>query len=63
MSTFRSTNPARPAEVVIELPEHGEADVDQAVQRAAEAQRAWAARRWRPSAPSSRPARASWPSW
>ncbi len=44
MSTFRSTNPARPAEVVIELPEHGEADVDLAVQQAAEAQRAWAAR-------------------
>jgi alpha-ketoglutaric semialdehyde dehydrogenase len=44
MPTFRSTNPARPAELVIELPEHGEADVDRAVQRAAEAQRAWAAR-------------------
>ena len=42
MATFRSTNPARPAEVVIELPEHGAADVDVAVQRAAEAQRAWA---------------------
>jgi aldehyde dehydrogenase (NAD+) len=44
MTTFRSTNPARPAEVVVELPTHGEADVDRAVQRAAEAQRAWAAR-------------------
>jgi aldehyde dehydrogenase (NAD+) len=44
MATFRSTNPARPAEVVIDLPVHGEADVDLAVQRAAEAQRAWAAR-------------------
>ena len=44
MPTFRSTNPARPAELVIELPEHGAADVDRAVQLAAEAQRAWAAR-------------------
>ena len=44
MTTFRSTNPARPEELVIELPEHGAADVDVAVQRAAEAQRAWAAR-------------------
>ncbi|MFL6206232.1 MAG: aldehyde dehydrogenase family protein [Acidimicrobiales bacterium] len=44
MATFRSTNPARPAEVVIELPSHSEADVDLAVQKAAEAQRAWAAR-------------------
>ena len=44
MSTFRSTNPARPSEVVIELPAHGEADVDAAVQRASDAQRAWAAR-------------------
>ena len=44
MSTFRSTNPARPAEVVIELPAHTEADVDVAVQKAAEAQRAWAQR-------------------
>ncbi len=44
MPTFRSTNPARPAEVVIELPEHTAADVDGAVQRAANAQVAWAAR-------------------
>jgi aldehyde dehydrogenase (NAD+) len=44
MTTFRSTNPARPAEVVVELPSHTEADVDLAVQKAAEAQRAWAAR-------------------
>jgi aldehyde dehydrogenase (NAD+) len=44
MSTFRSTNPARPAEVVVELPLHTEADVDVAVQRATEAQRGWAQR-------------------
>ena len=44
MTTIRSTNPARPAEVVIELPEHTEADVDLAVQKASEAQRAWAER-------------------
>src|SRR5688572_22704597 len=44
MTTFRSTNPARPAEVVIELPAHTEADVDVAVQKAAEAQRGWAER-------------------
>ncbi|MET0903940.1 MAG: aldehyde dehydrogenase family protein, partial [Acidimicrobiales bacterium] len=44
MATFRSTNPARPAEVVIEVAAHGAADVDVAVQQAAEAQRAWAAR-------------------
>lgn len=44
MPTFRSTNPARPAEVVIELPLHVAADVDVAVQRAADAQRAWAQR-------------------
>lgn len=43
-STFRSTNPARPAEVIIELPQHGAADVDVAVASAAEAQRAWSAR-------------------
>ncbi|MGE3622101.1 MAG: aldehyde dehydrogenase family protein [Acidimicrobiia bacterium] len=42
MSTFRSTNPARPAEVVVELPAQGPAEVDAAVARAAEAQRAWA---------------------
>ncbi len=44
MSTFSSTNPARPAEVIIELPAHTAADVDAAVARAAAAQRAWAAR-------------------
>jgi aldehyde dehydrogenase (NAD+) len=44
MPTFTSTNPARPAEVVIELPSHTAADVDAAVTRAATAQRAWAAR-------------------
>src|SRR5689334_21422205 len=44
MTTFRSTNPARPAELVAELPSHTAADVDQAVQQAAEAQRAWATR-------------------
>ena len=44
MPTFTSTNPARPAEVVIELPAHTAADVDVAVQQAADAQRAWAAR-------------------
>ena len=44
MATFRSTNPARPAEVVGEHPEHTAADVDDAVRRAADAQAAWAAR-------------------
>jgi acyl-CoA reductase-like NAD-dependent aldehyde dehydrogenase len=44
MPTFRSSNPARPGEVVIELPSHTAADVDLAVQKAAEAQRAWAER-------------------
>ncbi|MGK2950096.1 MAG: aldehyde dehydrogenase family protein [Acidimicrobiales bacterium] len=44
MSTFRSTNPARPAEVVAELPAHSAADVDRAVAVAAEAQRAWSRR-------------------
>ncbi len=44
MSTFRSTNPARPAETVVELPEHGAADVDAAVAAAARAQAAWSAR-------------------
>jgi aldehyde dehydrogenase (NAD+) len=44
MPTFRSTNPTRPAEVVIELPSHTAADVDRAVQLATDAQRAWAAR-------------------
>ena len=42
MSTFTSTNPARPDEVVVERPVHGEADVDAAVAAAADAQRAWA---------------------
>lgn len=41
-SSFRSTNPARPAEVLGEYPEHTAADVDRAVVAAAEAQRAWA---------------------
>ncbi len=44
MPTFRSTNPARPAEVVAAYPEHTAADVDTAVLRASEAQRAWARR-------------------
>jgi aldehyde dehydrogenase (NAD+) len=44
MSTFTSTNPARPAEVVSELPVHTAAAVDAAVAGAAEAQRSWAAR-------------------
>jgi aldehyde dehydrogenase (NAD+) len=42
MPTFASTNPARPAEVVGELPVHNAADVDAAVARAADAQRSWA---------------------
>lgn len=44
MPTFRSTNPARPAELVVELPMHTAADVDAAVQQAADAQRDWAER-------------------
>jgi len=44
MSTFKSTNPARPGEVVAELPQHTAADVDVAVAASAEAQRAWARR-------------------
>ncbi|HEX4867338.1 MAG TPA: aldehyde dehydrogenase family protein [Acidimicrobiales bacterium] len=44
MSTFRSTNPARPADVVAELPMHDAAAVDAAVATAAEAQRTWARR-------------------
>ena len=44
MATFTSTNPARPAEVIAELPAHTAADVDKAVAAAAEAQRAWAQR-------------------
>ena len=43
-STFRSTNPARPAEVIVELPEHDRSNVDAAVAAAAAAQRAWSAR-------------------
>jgi alpha-ketoglutaric semialdehyde dehydrogenase len=42
VTTFDSTNPARPAEVIGTYPEHGAADVDRAVAVAAEAQRAWA---------------------
>jgi alpha-ketoglutaric semialdehyde dehydrogenase len=41
MTTFRSTNPARPAEVVVELPSDGPGDVDRAVARAATAQQEW----------------------
>ena len=44
MASFTSTNPARPAEVVIELPSHDGADVDIAVERASAAQRDWARR-------------------
>ncbi len=44
MSTFLSRNPARPDDVVGTFPAHGAADVDAAVARAAEAQRAWASR-------------------
>ncbi|MET0728778.1 MAG: aldehyde dehydrogenase family protein [Acidimicrobiales bacterium] len=44
MATFRSTNPSRPAEVVIELPSHTAADVDAAVAAATDAQREWAQR-------------------
>jgi len=42
MATFRSVNPARPADVVGEFPVHGPGDVDEAVARAGAAQRAWA---------------------
>jgi aldehyde dehydrogenase (NAD+) len=44
MTTFRSLNPARPDDVVGEFPAHGPGDVDDAVARAAAAQRAWARR-------------------
>ncbi|MEX2292538.1 MAG: aldehyde dehydrogenase family protein [Acidimicrobiales bacterium] len=44
MPTFASTNPARPAEVIIELQSQTGADVDQAVRAAAVAQHAWARR-------------------
>jgi aldehyde dehydrogenase (NAD+) len=40
--TFESTNPAHPAEVIGTFPEATSADVDAAVARAADAQRAWA---------------------
>ena len=43
MDTFLSVNPARPDDVVGEHPVHDRSDVDRAVARAAEAQRAWAA--------------------
>ncbi len=42
MPTFTSVNPARPAEVIGEYQEHGAPDVDEAVARAAAAQRSWA---------------------
>ena len=42
MDTFRSVNPAHPDDVVGEYPNHGRADVDAAVARAAAAQREWA---------------------
>jgi aldehyde dehydrogenase (NAD+) len=41
MDTFRSVNPARPDDVVGEYPLHGPGDVNDAVARAVEAQRAW----------------------
>src|SRR5262245_32121203 len=44
MTTFRSVNPARPDDVVGEFPQHGAGDVDEAVARAAVAQRDWARR-------------------
>ncbi|HEX6419616.1 MAG TPA: aldehyde dehydrogenase family protein [Acidimicrobiales bacterium] len=44
MTSFRSVNPARPDDVVGEYPQHGPADVDAAVARAAAAQREWAGR-------------------
>jgi acyl-CoA reductase-like NAD-dependent aldehyde dehydrogenase len=39
---FASVNPARPGETIGEFPEHGAADVDEAVAAATAAQRAWA---------------------
>ncbi len=42
MDTFQSVNPARPSEVIGAYPVMGAADVDRAVQAAAEAQRRWA---------------------
>ncbi|CAN5230622.1 hypothetical protein BH18ACT4_BH18ACT4_04700 [soil metagenome] len=42
METFTSVNPARPADVIGTFPVHGAADVDQAVETAAGAQRHWA---------------------
>jgi len=44
MSTFVSTNPARPAEVIAEMPSHSAADVETAVRHASAAQVAWARR-------------------
>ena len=44
MATFQSTNPARPAEVVVELEAQGAAAVDAAVAAAAAAQTAWGKR-------------------
>lgn len=41
MTTFDSTNPARPAEVLGSYPAHAAVDVDKAVAAAADAQRAW----------------------
>jgi acyl-CoA reductase-like NAD-dependent aldehyde dehydrogenase len=43
-STVRSTNPARPADLILEVPQSTAADVDVAVDAAANAQKAWAAR-------------------
>jgi aldehyde dehydrogenase (NAD+) len=41
-ATFDSVNPARPAEVIGTYPQHTAADVDRAVEAAADAQRRWA---------------------
>jgi alpha-ketoglutaric semialdehyde dehydrogenase len=41
-ATFDSVNPARPGEVIGTYPQHTAADVDRAVEAAAEAQRRWA---------------------
>ena len=43
MATFDSVNPARPADVIGTYPQHTAADVDRAVELAADAQRQWAA--------------------
>jgi aldehyde dehydrogenase (NAD+) len=42
-ATFDSVNPARPAEVIGTYPQHSAADVDRAVEAAADAQRRWKA--------------------